>query len=74
MKKLLCLLSAAPAEVAVRSYNINVNEMFMWKWQAEFYAWRARRAGYVATVVYEGSNWIELGGCWSVRLENKETK
>jgi hypothetical protein len=42
-------------------FNPGVIEMFMWKWTAEFYAWRARLAGYTTRVIYEGSNWIELG-------------
>jgi len=54
-------------------FNPNVIPMFMWRWSAELYAWRARRAGYAATVKYEGSNWLQNGGRWGVSLK-KEIK
>ena len=49
-------------------FNPNVAEMFMWKWTAEIYAWRARQRGYDAKVEFAGNNWIELGGRWTVEL------
>jgi hypothetical protein len=55
-------------------FNPSVMPMFMWQWQAEIYAWRARRNGFDAEVVYEGSNWIELGGQWSVKLSERTNK
>ena len=54
------------------TFNPAVIEMFMWKWSAEIYAWRARRAGFNAEVKYEGTNWLELGGRWGVVLSKKE--
>jgi hypothetical protein len=53
----------------MKKFNTGVIEMFMWKWTAQFYAWRARRAGYTATVVYQGENWLLLGGRWGVSLD-----
>jgi hypothetical protein len=52
-------------------FNPYVIKMFMWKWSAEIYAWRARRVGYKTEVIYEGSNWLELGGCWGVKLNGE---
>jgi len=56
--------------------KINPNEinMFMWKWQAKLYAMRVRRRGYKATVVYEGENWLMLGGRWGVRIDEIKGK
>ena len=57
-----------------KDFNIFVIEMFMWKWTANIYARKARKAGYKATVHKEGGNWLMLGGRWGVYLEKqKET-
>ena len=55
--------------------NPNVIQMFMFKAEAKFYAWKARRKGYKTTISREGiggDTWIALGGYWSVKLEEKE--
>ena len=51
--------------------NPNVIQMFMFKAEAKFYAWKARRKGYKAKIRKEGSgwSWITLGGRYSVRLD-----
>ena len=53
------------------SFDPGVVEMFMFKWAARLYAWRARRAGYKAEVVDEGTNWLLNGGRWGVKLGDK---
>jgi len=56
------------------TFNASVIEMFMWRWTARVYAWRARRAGYTATVKYEGGNWIALGGRYGVVLDKPNAR
>ena len=41
---------------------------FMFKWTAEFYAWRARLRGYKTKISSSGNNWIENGARWWVAL------
>jgi hypothetical protein len=53
-------------------YNTSVINMFIWKWQANRYAKKARKAGYLATVEKCGNNWYMLGGRWSVNIEDKK--
>lgn len=55
-------------------YNPYVMQMFMWKWQAELYAWKARRRGFETEIIREGNNWLLLGGRWSVRLDGNKRK
>lgn len=49
-------------------FNPNVAEMFMYKWQADFYAWRAKKKGFIPIIEGPYDNWIELGGKWEVTL------
>lgn len=53
-------------------FNPSVIQMFMFRWTANLYAWRARRRGYSATVTYCGGNWLMLGGRYSVSLKEVE--
>ena len=53
-------------------FDPSVCKMFMWKWTAEIYAHLARENGYDAEVIFEGNNWIELGGRWSVNIKDKK--
>jgi len=52
------------------TFDPMVSKTFMTKMGANFYAWRARRAGFDATVFYCG-NWVENGGNYSVKLIKK---
>ncbi len=55
-------------------FNEYVIQMFMFRWSAEFYAWRARRRGYTTVVSSMGNGLvcIALGGRWSVNISSKQ--
>jgi hypothetical protein len=49
------------------AFNVSEIPVFMTKWGAEFYAWRARRRGF-KTEISSYSNWFICGGNYGVRL------
>ena len=64
----------ATGDKFMSDFNPNVIEMFMFKWQADFYAWKARQKGFTTTINGPYDNWLELGGRWSVTLVDETKK